>query len=113
MADKQPVAEFAPAKINLTLHVTGQRPDGYHLLDSLVVFADVGDRLTIAPSDTPVLTVTGPRAEGVPGDAFVCGTGRIQGRPVLAGAGRDRRRVLGRGGGAPGDLAAERAGPAR
>ena len=69
MADKQPVAEFAPAKINLTLHVTGQRPDGYHLLDSLVVFADVGDRLTIAPSDTPVLTVTGPRAEGVPGDA--------------------------------------------
>ncbi|GGE41060.1 4-diphosphocytidyl-2-C-methyl-D-erythritol kinase [Primorskyibacter flagellatus] len=69
MAETQPVAEFAPAKINLTLHVTGQRPDGYHLLDSLVVFADVGDRLTLALSDTPALNVTGPRAEGVPGDA--------------------------------------------
>ena len=39
------IEAFAPAKINLTLHVTGQRDDGYHLLDSLVVFADVGDRL--------------------------------------------------------------------
>ncbi len=38
---------FAPAKINLTLHITGQRADGYHLLDSLVVFADVGDQLDL------------------------------------------------------------------
>ena len=44
-----PVAEFAPAKINLCLHVVGRRADGYHLLDSLVVFADVGDRVTVAP----------------------------------------------------------------
>ncbi len=36
---------FAPAKINLTLHVTGRRADGYHLLDSLVAFADVGDTI--------------------------------------------------------------------
>ena len=35
--------EFAPAKINLCLHVTGQRADGYHLLDSLVLHVDVGD----------------------------------------------------------------------
>lgn len=40
-----PATEFAPAKINLCLHVTGQRADGYHLLDSLVAFAGVGDRL--------------------------------------------------------------------
>lgn len=40
-------SRLAPAKINLTLHVTGQRPDGYHLLDSLVVFADVGDVVTL------------------------------------------------------------------
>ncbi|VDC23654.1 4-(cytidine 5'-diphospho)-2-C-methyl-D-erythritol kinase [Pseudogemmobacter humi] len=40
-----PVTEFAPAKINLCLHVTGQRADGYHLLDSVVAFAGVGDRL--------------------------------------------------------------------
>ena len=38
---------FAPAKINLTLHVTGQREDGYHLLDSLVVFAEVGDWVSV------------------------------------------------------------------
>ena len=59
---------FAPAKINLTLHVTGQRPDGYHLLDSLVVFADFGDRLSVAPADSLGLTVSGPLARGVPVD---------------------------------------------
>ena len=41
---------FAPAKINLYLHVTGRRADGYHLLDSLVAFADIGDRVTRAPA---------------------------------------------------------------
>lgn len=62
-------AVFAPAKINLTLHVTGQRTDGFHLLDSLVAFADIGDRLWFAPSDQLSLTVTGPFAKGVPVDA--------------------------------------------
>ena len=57
---------FAPAKVNLTLHVTGRRADGYHLLDSVVAFADVGDRLTAGPGDA--LTVTGPFAAGVPTD---------------------------------------------
>ncbi|MGC4026981.1 MAG: 4-(cytidine 5'-diphospho)-2-C-methyl-D-erythritol kinase [Mesorhizobium sp.] len=46
-----PVVEDAPAKINLALHVTGKRPDGYHLLESLVVFTRLGDRLTAAPGD--------------------------------------------------------------
>lgn len=59
---------FAPAKVNLTLHVTGQRKDGYHLLDSLVVFADVGDRITVMPAEAPRLEVIGPRAAGVPTD---------------------------------------------
>ncbi|MEC3859896.1 4-(cytidine 5'-diphospho)-2-C-methyl-D-erythritol kinase [Mesobacterium sp. TK19101] len=59
---------FAPAKINLTLHVTGQREDGYHLLDSYVVFADVGDRVTVAKAEDTSLTITGPMAEGVPAD---------------------------------------------
>lgn len=59
---------FAPAKINLTLHVTGQREDGYHLLDSLVMFADVGDWVTCRPADVSSLVVTGPMAEGVPTD---------------------------------------------
>jgi 4-diphosphocytidyl-2-C-methyl-D-erythritol kinase len=57
---------FAPAKVNLALHVTGKRPDGYHLLDSLVVFAQAGDRLHIRRAETAKLTVTGPFAEGVP-----------------------------------------------
>src|SRR5215470_13953003 len=49
--------EMAPAKVNLFLHVVGRRSDGLHLLDSLVVFADFGDRLTleIAPAEEPVL----------------------------------------------------------
>jgi len=59
---------FAPAKINLTLHVTGQRADGYHLLDSLVVFADVGDRLWFNPEPQMRITVSGPFAQGVPTD---------------------------------------------
>lgn len=54
--------EFAPAKINLALHVTGRRADGYHLLDSLVVFADAGDRIGAEPSDTLSLAITGPQA---------------------------------------------------
>ncbi len=56
------IEEFAPAKLNLALHVTGQRADGYHLLDSLVVFAGVGDRITVAPAETLSLDVTGPEA---------------------------------------------------
>jgi len=60
------VKVFAPAKINLTLHVTGQREDGYHLLDSLVAFAQVGDVVRVARSDRSNLTVTGPFAHDVP-----------------------------------------------
>lgn len=59
---------FAPAKINLTLHVTGRRSDGYHLLDSLVSFAPVGDWLTVAPGEGLTLEVSGPEAAGVPDD---------------------------------------------
>ncbi len=54
--------EFAPAKINLALHVTGQRADGYHLLDSLVVFADTGDTVTVAAADRLSLAITGPQS---------------------------------------------------
>ncbi len=59
---------FAPAKINLTLHVTGQREDGFHLLDSLVVFTDVGDRLIVEPAKELSLSATGPYAADVPVD---------------------------------------------
>ena len=56
---------FAPAKINLYLHVLGRRPDGYHLLDSLVAFADIGDEVTAAPADTLTLTLGGPEAGAI------------------------------------------------
>lgn len=56
----------APAKINLFLHVTGRRDDGYHLLESLVVFTETGDRLTVAPANDLSLTIDGPFAAGLP-----------------------------------------------
>lgn len=62
------VSEFAPAKVNLCLHVTGRRQDGYHLLDSLVVFAGVGDRVTVLPGRGLTLLVTGPEAAGLGGE---------------------------------------------
>ena len=52
--------QIAKAKINLCLHVTGQRDDGYHLLDSLVVFADFGDALTFTNADEFSLKIGGP-----------------------------------------------------
>lgn len=51
--------EAAPAKINLYLHVVGRRDDGYHLLDSLVGFAEAGDVLQATPADSLELTLTG------------------------------------------------------
>lgn len=57
--------EFAPAKINLALHVTGRRADGYHLLDSLVVFAGVGDSVRVAFDAEPGLTIDGPKGPGL------------------------------------------------
>lgn len=63
-----PITEFAPAKINLALHVTGQRADGYHLLDSLVAFADIGDRVTASVASDLSLEVSGPKSAGVPTD---------------------------------------------
>lgn len=54
---------FAPAKINLCLHVTGQQSDGYHLLDSLVGFADVGDWVTVSRGGG--VSVSGPQAAGL------------------------------------------------
>jgi 4-diphosphocytidyl-2-C-methyl-D-erythritol kinase len=56
------IADFAPAKINLTLRIVGCRADGYHELESLVAFADIGDRLTLFPGPETSLDVTGPFA---------------------------------------------------
>jgi 4-diphosphocytidyl-2-C-methyl-D-erythritol kinase len=60
------VTEFAPAKINLALHVLGRRADGYHELDSVVGFASVGDVLEIELAANTTLAVDGPFAADVP-----------------------------------------------
>jgi 4-diphosphocytidyl-2-C-methyl-D-erythritol kinase len=60
-----PLASFAPAKINLYLHLTGRRPDGYHLIDSLVAFVDIGDRVSARAADALSLDIRGPEAAGL------------------------------------------------
>lgn len=56
---------LARAKVNLYLHVLGRRADGYHLLDSLIVFAEAGDEIAIAPAEHLSLTIDGPFAAGL------------------------------------------------
>jgi 4-diphosphocytidyl-2-C-methyl-D-erythritol kinase len=53
------LTSFAPAKVNLFLHVTGRRDDGYHLLDSLAVFPAVGDELSVVAADELSLRIEG------------------------------------------------------
>ncbi|MFM9850273.1 MAG: 4-(cytidine 5'-diphospho)-2-C-methyl-D-erythritol kinase [Hyphomicrobiaceae bacterium] len=66
-----PIDEQAPAKVNLSLRVLGRRPDGYHELESLVVFAAFGDRLTLHPGEAFALTMTGPFAAALTSDNLV------------------------------------------
>jgi 4-diphosphocytidyl-2-C-methyl-D-erythritol kinase len=68
-----PLVDNAPAKVNLTLRVLGRRPDGYHDLESLVVFADFGDRLSFVGGGELSLTMRGPNAApaGESGDNLV------------------------------------------
>lgn len=80
----------APAKLNLYLHITGRRDDGYHLLDSLVVFAAVGDGVEVAPADDLSLAVTGRFAAALnhtaAGDNLVMRAARLLSREAgLAG----------------------------
>lgn len=56
---------LARAKVNLYLHITGRRGDGYHLLDSLIVFAGTGDEITLAPADRLSLAIDGPFGAGL------------------------------------------------
>ena len=62
------LATRAPAKVNLTLHVFGRRPDGYHALESLVAFAGTGDDLSLEPGALS-LSVSGPTASAAGGEA--------------------------------------------
>lgn len=63
------IERHAYAKVNLYLHVTGRRADGYHELDSLFVRAGIGDLLTIEPAPDLSLTIEGPFADKLTSDA--------------------------------------------
>jgi 4-diphosphocytidyl-2-C-methyl-D-erythritol kinase len=65
------LCEQARAKVNLTLHILGKRPDGYHELESLVVFADLCDRLSFTPGPSGGLSLDGPFAQAVDGENLV------------------------------------------
>ncbi len=62
------IVELAPAKINLALHVRRRRADGYHELETLFVFLQAGDTISIARAPEPSFRVTGPFAEGLTGE---------------------------------------------
>jgi 4-diphosphocytidyl-2-C-methyl-D-erythritol kinase len=85
-----PITAFAPAKVNLYLHLAGRRADGYHLVDSLVAFTDIGDRVTARPAANLSLEVTGPEAAslaGLGGDNLVLRAARLLARRATPGAG--------------------------
>ena len=65
MADANARSELARAKVNLFLHVLGRRPEGYHLLEMLVVFPRIGDLVTAEPASTLSLSISGPFADGL------------------------------------------------
>lgn len=65
------ITELAPAKVNLTLRVLGRRPDGYHALESLVTFADIGDVLEFSPGTESTVTSHGQFASSIIGENLV------------------------------------------
>ncbi|MEE8445178.1 MAG: 4-(cytidine 5'-diphospho)-2-C-methyl-D-erythritol kinase, partial [Alphaproteobacteria bacterium] len=111
------IREAAPAKINLFLHIVGRRPDGMHLIDSLVVFAELGDVVTVSPGSDISLTRAGPMAGDQPPVAddlvFRAATLLAQAAGVAAGAEIDVQKNLpvasGIGGGSADAAAAIRA----
>lgn len=63
------IALEGPAKVNLYLHVVGRRADGFHLLDTLMVFTALADRIEVEPADDLTLDTAGPFADALPKDA--------------------------------------------
>jgi 4-diphosphocytidyl-2-C-methyl-D-erythritol kinase len=62
------IALDAPAKVNLYLHVVGRRADGFHLLDTLMVFTELADRVEVEQAEDLTLDVVGPFADRLPND---------------------------------------------
>ncbi|HEY8948967.1 MAG TPA: 4-(cytidine 5'-diphospho)-2-C-methyl-D-erythritol kinase [Rhizomicrobium sp.] len=85
---------FAPAKINLFLHIGDRRADGYHELESLVAFADVGDDLDFKTADTLSLAVDGPFGAQLAGESENLVLRAARGVAMLAGHDLPRRITL-------------------
>lgn len=107
------ITEPAPAKVNLYLRVTGRRADGYHLLDSLAVFAEAGDVVSTSPADALSLALAGPEAAALQAEpdnlvlraarALAAATGATQGAAIAL----DKRLPIASGiGGGSADAAA-------
>jgi 4-diphosphocytidyl-2-C-methyl-D-erythritol kinase len=86
-------ARLAPAKVNLFLHVGPVEADGYHPLASLVAFADVGDRVSVAPADRLSLTVSGPFGGALAGEDDNLILRALRALGVAAGIGEPRLAV--------------------
>jgi 4-diphosphocytidyl-2-C-methyl-D-erythritol kinase len=65
-SDCATISRLAPVKINLALHVTGKRENGYHELDMMVVFGDFGDRIRVQHTEQDEFTVSGYYAPFIP-----------------------------------------------
>ena len=103
------VQRIARAKVNLALHVVGRRADGYHLLDSLVAFADFGDVVTVEPAHSLSLSITGPMAAGLSAgsDNLVLKAAQMLGSPLGAAITLEKRLPIASGiGGGSADAAA-------
>ena len=59
------LTRLAPAKVNLRLKINGRRDDGFHLIDSSVIFAELADRISLAASEHPILTISGVFADSL------------------------------------------------
>lgn len=95
VAERRPerIIETAPAKINLALHVTGRRDDGYHLLDSLVTFAEDGDELAFEPAESDSFRLTGRFGSELATDGNLVVKARDLLRAALAEAGKSHSPV--------------------
>ena len=114
------LVEIARAKLNLDLILTGRRPNGYHELDSVVAFADVGDALTFAPAAELRIACSGPFAAALPdGDGNIVRRAALRLAeaaqvPARAAIGLDKRLPVASGiGGGSADAAAALRGLAR
>jgi 4-diphosphocytidyl-2-C-methyl-D-erythritol kinase len=87
------VVALAPAKINLALHVTARRPDGYHEIDTLAVFAEMGDRVEAHIAQDDSFALCGPFAGALDGHANLVLAARDALRHAARAAGHEARNV--------------------